>query len=188
MATRAQARGYAFTFELTGIQEIQRALDQLPRSVTKTVLKNGIKEGLKDAKKTAQATAPKGATGNLARSIHVGEKLKKRKFKHRDRVTVYMGSTAPHAHLVEFGTASRSREGASVYQSDGQWYRPSAGASTGVMPQNAFLTRAWDLSKRQVLITFRQSMWKHLSKAAERLRGKAERGTLGKGAVKELMR
>lgn len=45
------------------------------------------------------------------------------------RVVITIGSTSPHAHLVEFGTVERFHK---------------SGKSTGVMPMNPFIRPAWD--------------------------------------------
>jgi HK97 gp10 family phage protein len=174
MARGHKLRGKAFSFELDGLKELDQMLQDLPKAMSKTVLRNALKKAGAPIRDEAAANAPHGPTGNLAKSIVVSTKLKKsqrRRMKQRDAVEVFVGATAPHAYLVEFGSAERQRKN---------------GASTGVMPSNPFFTRAWDATKATALKILVAEIRVELLKAAKRLRERAEKGTLSKRSTEAL--
>jgi len=86
---------------------------------------------------------------------------------------MFVGSSAPHAHLVEFGTGPR--------------YQKKTGRYTGSMPPAPYLRNAFDATRRQALEILRDEMWKNIMRSAERIRKKAVRGTLGKRQHAELL-
>jgi len=170
------ATGEVFSFELQGMKELDRMLKQLPRSMSKTVMRNTLKKAAKPIQVEAKMNAPVGATGNLKDSIVISTKLKKgqrRAAMRLGEVVMYVGSTAPHAHLVEFGTVPRQQKG---------------GKFTGQMPANPFFRNAWDAKKDEAYKILQTDVWKELDKAVGRLLKKAEKGTLGKGASRALLR
>jgi hypothetical protein len=64
---------------------------------------------------------------------------------------VRIAVTAPHAHLVEYGTVERFHKG---------------GKSVGVMPANPFVRPAWDASSGQALATIRTTLSSEIAKIA----------------------
>ena len=175
-----------FTFELEGLEELDKMLQELPKSMGRSVMRKVLRKAAKPTEVAAKANVPKGDTGNLQDSIGISSRLTKNQRRHksrnRDEVEVYVGSNAPHAHLVEFGTQERFR-GAQGARSA----RTYTGGSTGIMPANPFLTRAWDATKRKALVIIRDELAAELPKAAARLLKRAQKGTLGKRAVQELI-
>ncbi|HON00633.1 MAG TPA: HK97 gp10 family phage protein, partial [Acidobacteriota bacterium] len=101
----------SFSFELKGVKELTRLLDQLPTvAMKKTVLRNALKKAGNPIAEAAKANVPV-VTGRLRDSIKVSTSLKPSQRKGRqDRsvVTVYVGASSPVAHLVEFGTVERT--------------------------------------------------------------------------------
>lgn len=180
----------AFTFEIAGVKEMMRFFDELPTvSMQRTVLRNALIKAGQPIAQEAIRNVPShksrflgnrrvGTLGsNLARSIKVSTSLKEsqRKGKIRDRssVTVYVGSTAPHAHLVEFGTVVRHTK---------------KGKSTGRMTPNPFLTRAWEATKSTALHIFAAEMKEQIIKAARRLAKRASKGKLTASQIRGLSR
>jgi len=186
MATKAQAAGYGFSFELEGLKELDDMLRQLPKAMGKAVLRKVLNKAALPIQVAAKAHVPRSETrnikgiaysgGNLAESIVITPRLKKSQRRGqrlaKDEIVVYVGSTAPHAHLVEFGTAERYRK---------------SGGHTGAMPAFPFLTVAWDSTKKKALRIIRDELETELVKAASRLRKKAVKGTIGKKAERELL-
>lgn len=166
-----------FHFELQGLKELDDMLRDLPKAMGKAVLRKALKKAAEPIRDRAKANVPHGDTWNLDSSIVIGTKLNKNQTRGnrapKDAVEVYVGSTDPKAHLVEFGTQERYREG-------------SRGA-TGAMPSNPFLTKAWDGTKKQALNILTRLIAEELAKSAQRLRKKAEKGTLSKKAQRELL-
>jgi HK97 gp10 family phage protein len=164
----------AFSFYVD-FRELEWMLDQLPKAISKTVLKNALKKAAEPIRAAAEANAPVGPTGNLKRGMIISTELKSHKVRAKKSVLVFVGADAviaPHAHLVEFGTAPR-------YQENGKY--------VGQMPANPFFRNAWDATKHQALQIFIKEMETELLKAVLRLRRKAEKGTLSKSVARELM-
>lgn len=87
---------------IVGGRELDAFLQQLPVRVEKNVLRAALRAGANEFKAAAVMRVPVDE-GNLKRSLRVTTRTKKG--------TVYAslkvgGRKAPHAHLVEFGTAA----------------------------------------------------------------------------------
>lgn len=156
-----------FQFRLDGLKDLDRNLKQLPRAMAKATWRRILKKAAMPVKSDAEANAPVGPTGNLASSIAVGTRLnasqKRMVGTEPDAVTLYIGTTWPtgaHGHLQEFGTAHHAAQ--------------------------PFLRPAWDRNRMQVLASISDDAWDELVKAARRLARRAERGTLGKSARRQL--
>jgi HK97 gp10 family phage protein len=169
----------AFTFKITGLQECMNALEQLPTvSMKRGVVRNALKKAaipIKDrAKENAQGIKIDNP-GVIADSVKIGTSLKKsqRGRTDRSRVTAYVGSSHPLAHLFEFGTAERYTK---------------KDAYRGFMPAMPFMREAWDSQKKVALGLLKQELWKALEKAAKMLAKKAAKGTLTKGQIAGLRR
>ena len=161
------ASNAGFSFELTGVKELMSALDQLPTvSMQKTAVRNALKKAAMPILEMAKANVPRGETGNLAASLKISTSLKasqrKGRISDRSTVTVYVGSSAPHAHLVEFGTKERTNK---------------KGAARGSVSPNPFLRNAWDTMKYAALGILAIELRKQIYAAARRL---AKRGGAGK--------
>ena len=177
-----------FKFELVGLDQLLKNMGELPTvAMKKTVVRNALKKALVPVLDASKQAAPRGPTGNLQRGIKISTKLKpsQRKGKPRDRttVTMYVGSTMPHAHLVEFGTKERTLKSPVVAPiGDGV----VTVQTTGRMPANPFLRNAWDSKRGQLLPIFAAEMKIQLEKAAARLAKRAGAGTLTKSQVRGL--
>lgn len=166
----------AFSYQITGLRELDALLQQLPRAMSNTVTRNALRKAGEPTRALAEENAPVEA-GGLKESMQISSQLNRNQRRGRQRIKhgaeVFVGSTSPLAHLVEFGTAERFRKG---------------GASTGVMPAKPFLTQAWDSTKHEALAILGKELWAELRKAAKRLRRRAEKGTLSVRTMRELQR
>jgi hypothetical protein len=102
--------------KMEGAREMERALAQLPKSTARGVARRAMKKALVPVKAQAEATiqAQSAGSGRLARSMAITSKLKPRQAAQvraegvrKDQVVMYVGSGAPHAHLIENGTQPR---------------------------------------------------------------------------------
>jgi len=162
-----------FSFELVGLKETMDALEKLPTlSMKKTVVRNALKKAALPIKTAAIQNAPwapkpkaYAKSKHLKETIKITTSLKKsqRGRVDRSRVTVYVGSSSPHAHLVEFGTTERYTK---------------KGASKGFTSPNPFFRQAWDSKKNISLSRLKEELWRALEKAAKLLAKKAVKGTL----------
>lgn len=187
MATGSQMKGYSF--ELHGVKELLAMFDQLPTvSMQKTVLGNALVRAGEPIAEAARASCPVGPTGNLRRSIHVSRKLnpsQRKGWRDRSVVTVYVGSNAPHAHLVEFGTVERTLKKPRNILFNGRWVTIR---STGFVSPNPFLRNAWDAMKYKALKMFAGEMEQQIYMAARRLAKRAAAGKLTKRQIEGLSR
>ena len=168
----------AFKFEIVGLKECMDALSELPTmSMKKGVVRNALKKASLPIKEAAKANAQSLPFDNKAivDSIKVGTSLKKsqRGRQDRSRVTVYVGSSHPLAHLFEFGTAERFTK---------------SGAARGHISPHPFMRTAWDANKKIALGRIGEEMWKAIEKSARLLAKKAAKGTLTKGQRAGLMK
>jgi len=173
----------AFTFELKGMKELMNALDQLPTvSMQKGAIRNALKDAGSPVVSDAKTNVPVDS-GHLRDSIKVSQSLKKSQRKGRyDRssVTVYVGSSSPLAHLIEFGTTQRVLREPRIVTIGGRTVRIT---HTGQLSPRPFLRQAWDSNKEAVLKRLGDAIWQQIAKAARRLAKKAERGTLTKKQI-----
>lgn len=142
---------------IDGLKELDEALAQLPRATSKNVLRRIGIRSLAPVISAAKANVPV-YRGDLKESLKVTTKLSKRQQRENAKavadgkasVQLYAGAAAlPHAHLVEFGTAT--------------------------MPPQPFMRPAWDSNKDEVLAIIKNELGDEITKAAARLARKAAR-------------
>lgn len=149
---------------VTGLKELDRALNELPNSVAKRVLERGLKDAGKPILKTAKSKAINFhnpgiyTTGQLSKSLKLGTVLRRGRKKISSRRlnpgtgTVYLGPSWPmgaHAHFKEFGTSKQQAE--------------------------PFLRPAWDQHKGEFLRTMGKFVWASLQKEARNQANRAAR-------------
>jgi HK97 gp10 family phage protein len=142
---------------IDGLKELDEALSQLPRATGKNVLRRIGIRSLAPVISAAKSNVPV-YRGDLRDSLKVTTKLSKRQQRENARavadgkasVQLYAGAAAlPHAHLVEFGTAT--------------------------MPPQPFMRPAWDANKDEVLQIIKDELGDEITKAAARLARKTAR-------------
>ena len=160
------------------MKELINALDQLPTvAMQKGAIRNALKDAGQPVVDDAKANVPVDS-GHLRDSIKVSQSLKKSQRRGRyDRssVTVYVGSSSPLAHLIEFGTTKRVLKEPRIVTIGGRTVQIT---HTGQVSPRPFLRQAWDANKEKALKLLGQAIWNQLAKAARRLAKKAARGTL----------
>ena len=176
----------AFKFELTGMKELMNALEQLPTiAMQKGAIRNALKDAGKPVADDAKTNVPVDS-GHLRDSIKVSQSLKKSQRRGRyDRssVTVYVGSSSPLAHLIEFGTTKRVLKEPRIVTIGGKTVQIT---HTGQLSPRPFLRQAWDAKKNEVLKRLGDALWRQIAKSARRLAKKAARGTLTRRQIEGL--
>ena len=168
-----------FAHKLEGMEALLDALEQLPTTaMQKGAVRNALKKAGKPVADLARSQAPDSGVEHkqkLKNTIIVSPTLKpsqkQQVVRDRTSVTMFIGSTAPHAHLVEFGTGPRF------------WKN---GNFTGQMGPQPFMRNAWDQQKDNVLKIFQTELWTMIYKAARRLAKRAAKGTLTKSQTRGL--
>jgi len=188
----------AFRFELFGVKELMDALEQLPTmSMRKAAVRNAAKRALKPTAELYQSAlpwAPKpkqyAKSRHLRDSVEITSALKRSQKKDgrrvgKDEIVMYVGSSAPHAHLVEWGTEERQHKTPTTAPI-GDVVRVVQG--TGRMPAKPYLRQAWEATKNGIMKIFADEMKKEIERAAKTLAAKAAKGTLTKQQRAGLMR
>jgi HK97 gp10 family phage protein len=158
----------SFSVEFLGFKELEKMLSQLPtEGMKKATVRKTLKAALKPTAKEIENNIPEGPTGKLKNSIKISSGLKGSQKQHEDTDGIYMyvGSTAPQAHLIELGTVERFKK---------------SGASTGFITPNPFMRKAWAVTDIKALKIFSDLIGKNLLKSARLLIKKATKGTLTK--------
>lgn len=146
------------SFKVSGLKDLEKALDQLSKSAGKGVLRRSLKSAAMPMAALANANAPRGETGDYANSFVYSTKLTKRQAgQHRkmfqsDRAAVegFVGTADPAGVQQEFGN---DRHG----------------------PQPA-LRPAWDQDRTAMLERLSRDLWAELDKSLQRAARKAARG------------
>jgi HK97 gp10 family phage protein len=154
---------------LHGMEELQAALNQLPKSLSKAVLRRALTKAGQPVLHAARAGVPIGE-GDLLRSLDIRPMLTKRQRRLRRKAgrggaaDVFIGPTFPmgrHGHLVEFGTVK--------------------------MGARPFLRPAWDSNKSTVFAIFKKALWSEILAATRRLVKRAAAGTISRAQAVELL-
>lgn len=163
-------------FKLEGMDELTDALEQLPKALGDRVLKRALTRAAQPVIEHAKSSAAfVDRSGALRDSIGVRPMRRK-----RYGSEIAIGPTAPHAHLVEFGTQSHRIDAApgSVLATVNAVFGKEV-EHPGAAPR-PFFRPAWDVMGPTVLADLRVYVWDELRKAAERLYRKAARLKLSK--------
>ena len=156
-----------------GLRELDQALGELKKSTAKNVLRRVARRALAPVEATAKARAP----GSMGDTIRTSPKLNKNQAKQarqavpkdqRAFLQMHTGSTAPHAHLIEFGTGERVQK--------------KTGRYTGSVSPQPFIRTAWIMHKAIMLPGIADMLWTEIRKAAERAARKQARLEAKKGA------
>lgn len=175
---------------LAGFSELEAKLAELPNNIAKNATVRAMRRAGDMMAEEQRRLAPHGPTGNLAESIRVTAKSRNLTGlmeysaalngggSHRDaqlamraarrggsegtRIFMLIGATAPHAHLVEFGTVERFHK---------------SGKSVGVMPAQPFIRPAFDAKKGAVLAAIKSELTAEIERTTARLARKAAKGT-----------
>ena len=136
-------------FGLYGVEEFQKILKDLQKyGVEDTDIKRATRLGLNVIKDVARNNVPQ-RSGKLKKSIKVLTMKKRTARRYHFRAGSQLGPSykmAPHAHLIEHGTAPRFRT-----------TKNGTKVSTGSTAAKPFMKPAFRRNKNQALMAFRVS-------------------------------
>lgn len=124
--------GLSGKIKIEGMDSLERKLKKLPEKIQKNIMRAAIQAGASTLAKRIKAAAPVD-TGALRKSIKAKRKRGKPTEVQSDVVT-----TAPHAHLIEFGHALKKGTG------DKQ-------TTIGQVPANPFFRNTLDQSRGDIV-------------------------------------
>lgn len=122
--------------DVRGIDDVKDALEGLNDKQAKAMLQKSASAGAKVLKGTVKAAAPKGATGNLRRSIRSGQTKR-----HRPAARVYVNKrVAFYRHMVVGGTKAHGPRTASwlIFRPAGEAHNVWAKRVRGTKPRPFF--------------------------------------------------
>lgn len=163
-------------FELEGLQELAQSLQQFSDTVARNITSRALADAAEPMAKAARALAPKDS-GELRESISASTRANvKGRLRNKNLRFAFVGPSyskfdqhyAPHAHLVEFGTAAR-------YHKDGKY--------VGQAPAQPFMRPAFDQYKQEVVVRFRDHLAVEVERAARRAERKAKRAAIKAGKL-----
>lgn len=148
------------SLKIAGFREIDVLLQAMPRQLAGQGVNAGLRRALQPVATAARAYAPGSLSGSIriAPTIKAGQQMQSIEKPGKGRRVMYVGSGAPHAHLVEFGTGPRFHK---------------SGKYVGIMPPDPFLRPAWDANKDQVLATLADAIRDEIAKAIGRRSARA---------------
>lgn len=163
-------------FELEGLKELVGALDQFTTTVARNITSRSLKEAAEPMARAARAAAPKD-TGVLRESISASTRADIRgRLRNKNLRFAFVGPSyskfddyyAPHAHLIEYGTAARFHKN---------------GKAVGQTPAQPFMRPAFQQYRQEVVVRFRDILAVEVDRAAARAARKAKRDAIKAGRL-----
>jgi HK97 gp10 family phage protein len=182
---------------VSGLDDLDKAFAEIGAVGSKQALTDALKKAAQPVAEEARRLAPVGPVDPsdkskpLAQTIVVRTSLSKSQMRkrggRREAAEVFVGSSAPHAHLVEFGhilvkarhegvLAMRGRRGKKTLQ------RVKTKRVIGHVSARPFLRPAFDTKRREFGVVFFREINGAVLKVAKRYGRQAERGKLSRGA------
>ncbi len=150
--------------EVNGWQELSKMLKGFPERIQRDIVNAGASAGATVVKKEAQKNIRSNGsynTGTLYNSI----RTKKKKGEH-GIYQVFSDKSAPHSHLVEFGTGPRKLKEPGYRKISGNWVWVE---NTGSMPAKPFFRPALDENHKLVMRKMTERITKRMAKEAEKM-------------------
>ena len=142
---------------ITGLDELLKALQSLPKEVARQAIRKPLREGAKIVLAEAKRNVPKGKTGNLKRSLKV-RAGKRKKGTISIRVVTsegwFKGETY-YGGFIEYGTGERFHK---------------SGKSVGTVEARHFIKRAYDTTKDRVRKMMERAIVKNIDQAVRELK------------------
>ena len=148
------------SLKMVGFKEMDALLQAIPRQLAGQGVASGMRRALQPVAAAARSYAPGSLSERIriAPTIKAGQQAQSLEKPGKGRRVMYVGATAPHAHLVEFGTGPR-------YQKSGKY--------VGIMTPDPFLRPAWDANKDEVLANLATAIRDEIAKALGRRTSRA---------------
>lgn len=140
--------------QVEGYDELKRQLKKLKDAPKRREILKIQRQVAKPLVEKSKLTAPEGPTGNLVDSIGTVTGRNKKNPNTYVTARVKRGNKGHHAHLVHEGTVDRKKKN---------------GRSTGTMPANPFLQRAFDATETGLVMNYEKELGRYFKRAIKRL-------------------
>lgn len=192
---------------ISGLDELAKSLDELGKIGKRDAFKASLRKALKPMAATANSLAPVGSDpkppnkrlrGSFVVRTALSRAQARKRGPKRYPVEVFVGSTRPHAHLIEFGhrlVKGRTRRGTitsrriirdkkgrirtTIYDRKDN---ARAGLQIGNVRAIPMLRPAFDAHAKQAVRDFLGGIRREMRRVVARYTRQAERGKLSRGA------
>ena len=166
---------------LTGDKELERTLRKLADKAADRVARNTLGAGVTVINKAQRQAAPVGPTGNAKADIGKRNERNERSGVFEAKTGVGVGKkatklrkgivNAPHGHLIALGTKPRTRK--TIGGKFSYLKKPTQQQlSTGTMPSNPFIKRAYESSRAAAQSKMKTAATKSLAREAIKAKAK----------------
>jgi len=133
------------TVNITGLKELQQALNQLPLEIQKRPLRSAVSAGAKVIVDEAKRLAPQGETGNLRKALY---RYRSRSQSSRGQETFLVGVRKGKKNYVDSAKNRRLNRVGKKYTVEGEaYYWRFIEFGTSKMPARPFLRPAFESKK-----------------------------------------
>lgn len=141
---------FDINFDVQGLTGFEKQLKRLGNATAGRVLRGGAKSAMNKIFRPTVAAAPVGPRRNMRKAIKLTSFSGRGGFAAVAGIYVRRG-TAPHWHLIEFGTQQRRHRG-------------GKGRTTGRTPANPFFRRSMDNNTGAAIEQFKRFMQRRIAK------------------------
>ena len=156
------------TVNITGLKELQQALNQLPLEIQKRPLRSAVSAGAKVIVDEAKRLAPQGETGNLRKALY---RYRSRSQSSRGQETFLVGVRKGKKNYVDSAKNRRLNRVGKKYTVEGEaFYWRFVEFGTSKMPARPFLLPAFESKKNQAVETIKNRLAVAIENTAKKMK------------------
>ena len=156
------------TVNITGLKELQQALNQLPLEIQKRPLRSAVSAGAKVIVDEAKRLAPQGETGNLRKALY---RYRSRSQSSRGQETFLVGVRKGKKNYVDSAKNRRLNRVGKKYTVEGEaFYWRFVEFGTSKMPARPFLRPAFESKKNQAVETIKNRLAVAIENTAKKMK------------------
>jgi HK97 gp10 family phage protein len=156
------------TVNITGLKELQQALNQLPLEIQKRPLRSAVSAGAKVIVDEAKRLAPQGETGNLRKALY---RYRSRSQSSRGQETFLVGVRKGKKNYVDSAKNRRLNRVGKKYTVEGEaYYWRFIEFGTSKMPARPFLRPAFESKKNQAVETIKNRLAVAIENTAKKMK------------------
>ena len=156
------------TVNITGLKELQQALNQLPLEIQKRPLRSAVSAGAKVILDEAIRRAPQGETGNLRKALY---RYRSRSQSGKGQETFLVGVRKGKKEYVDSAKNRRFGRVGKKYTVEGEaFYWRFIEFGTSKMPARPFLRPAFESKKNQAVETIKNRLAVAIENTAKKMK------------------
>jgi HK97 gp10 family phage protein len=155
------------TVQITGLKELQNALNQLPKEIQGRPLRSAVSAAAKVIVDDVKARVPVGETGNLKTAVY---RYRSRRNSATGRETFFVGIRQGKAQFKDTAYNRRKGRVGKSYKTQGEaYYWRFLEFGTAKMAAKPFLRPAFESSKSKAVEVIKQRLGKAIETQAKKL-------------------